>query len=65
MLLAYHHDPILYFILHHSIRWVCTSAMPADLEVTDNLAVTVLENIIKQGGREIIDDHYNIMVKYY
>ena len=60
MLPANHHDPILHtFILHHSIRWVCTSAMPADLEVTDNLAVTVLENIIKQGGMEIIDGHYN------
>lgn len=32
------------------LRWVCTSAMPTDLEVTDNLAVTVLESIVKKGG---------------
>ena len=35
---------------YHWPRWVCTSAMPADLELTDNLAVTVLEGIVKKGG---------------
>ena len=39
------------------LRWVCTSAMPADLETTDNLAVTVLENIVKKGGEWSIDGH--------
>ena len=38
---------------YHWLRWVCTSAMPADLQVTDDLAVTVLENIVKNGGKSI------------
>ena len=37
-------------LYHYCLRWVCTSAMPADLEMTDNLAVTVLESIVKRGG---------------
>ena len=40
------------------LRWVCTSAMPVDLETTDNLAVTVLENIVKKGGEWTIDGGY-------
>ena len=31
-------------------RWVCTSADPADLAVTDNLTLQVLDSIITKGG---------------
>ena len=34
-------------------RWVCTSSLPEDLEVTDNLAIEVLENIAKNAPAEI------------
>lgn len=30
-------------------RWVCTSGLPNDLEITDNLALQVLESIISKG----------------
>ena len=29
---------------------MCASALPADLEVTDKIALSVLEGIVKQGG---------------
>lgn len=35
---------------YYWLRWVCTSALPTDLEVTDNMAVSILENIVKKGG---------------
>ncbi|MEE6502108.1 hypothetical protein FKM82_004412 [Ascaphus truei] len=34
-------------------RWVCTSADPADLEVTDQIATLALEDTIRQGGKKI------------
>ncbi|HEY4797887.1 MAG TPA: urocanate hydratase, partial [Bacteroidia bacterium] len=34
-------------------RWVCTSADPKDLEVTDKLAAKVLESIYKKSPKEI------------
>lgn len=34
-------------------RWVCTSADPKDLEITDRLALEVLENIYKSAPEEI------------
>ncbi len=34
-------------------RWVCTSSLPEDLEVTDNLAMQVLEEIAKDAPSEI------------
>ncbi|MBQ6278020.1 MAG: urocanate hydratase [Bacteroidales bacterium] len=34
-------------------RWVCTSSLPEDLEVTDNLAMQVLEDIAKDAPAEI------------
>ena len=32
------------------LRWVCTSGLPSDLAVTDNIALQVLEGIVAQGG---------------
>jgi urocanate hydratase len=34
-------------------RWVCTSGDPADLEITDRLALDVLERIVKDSPDEI------------
>ncbi len=34
-------------------RWVCTSSLPEDLEVTDNLAMQVLEEMSKEAPEEI------------
>lgn len=34
-------------------RWICTSSDPADLEVTDNIAIQVLEDILKTIPDEI------------
>jgi urocanate hydratase len=34
-------------------RWVCTSCNPADLEITDHIALEVLENLIQQAPDEI------------
>jgi urocanate hydratase len=34
-------------------RWVCTSGSPKDLEVTDNIALRVLEKIYKTAPKEI------------
>lgn len=42
---------ILMYYYYYWLRWVCTSALPTDLEVTDNIAVSILENIVKKGGR--------------
>ena len=39
-----------YGIVH---RWVCTSADPNDLDKTDEIATTVLEDIINKGGRNV------------
>ena len=33
------------------VRWVCTSADPNDLDKTDEIATTVLEDIINEGGK--------------
>ena len=34
-------------------RWVCTSSDPADLEITDNLAIEEMEKIAKNAPQEI------------
>ena len=31
-------------------RWVCTSGLPSDLKITDNIAAEVMEDVIKEGG---------------
>ena len=32
-------------------RWVCTSGDPADLAVTDNITLQVLDSIVTKGGQ--------------
>ncbi|XP_065910338.1 urocanate hydratase-like [Dysidea avara] len=39
-------------------RWVCASALPADLEVTDKIALSVLEGIVKQGVPDHVKHQY-------
>ncbi len=34
-------------------RWVCTSGKPEDLQITDNIACSVLEEIMKESPKEI------------
>ena len=34
-------------------RWVCTSGKPEDLQITDNIACQVLEEIMKESPKEI------------
>ncbi|PKP23183.1 MAG: urocanate hydratase [Bacteroidetes bacterium HGW-Bacteroidetes-21] len=34
-------------------RWVCTSCKPEDLQITDNIAAQVLENLAKDSPQEI------------
>lgn len=34
-------------------RWVCTSANPKDLDLTDEIALSVLENLMKESPAEI------------
>jgi urocanate hydratase len=42
-------------------RWVCTSSKPDDLEMTDNIAINVLEEIAKNSPSEISQQmHDNI-----
>ncbi|KAM3914406.1 urocanate hydratase [Leptodactylus fuscus] len=40
-------------------RWVCTSGDPADLEVTDQIAGTVMEDIIAQGVSNAVKNQYH------
>lgn len=35
-------------------RWVCTSGDPGDLDTTDEIATSVLEDIINKGGILIV-----------
>ena len=32
------------------LRWVCTSGDPGDLDTTDEIATSILEDIINKGG---------------
>ena len=36
-------------------RWVCTSSDPKELELTDNIAMQVLEDIAKTAPKEILN----------
>ena len=53
------YEKFLYFYFCRNIfslgfgpfRWVCTSGEPADLAVTDSLALQVLEGVVNQGGK--------------
>ncbi|KAH3881708.1 urocanate hydratase-like [Dreissena polymorpha] len=45
-------------------RWVCTSGDPGDLDTTDEIATTVLEDIIKQGVKENVQQQYEDNIKW-
>ncbi|XP_075430717.1 urocanate hydratase isoform X2 [Ascaphus truei] len=45
-------------------RWVCTSADPADLEVTDQIATLALEDTIRQGVGDVVRKQYNDNIRW-
>ncbi|XP_052781562.1 urocanate hydratase-like [Mya arenaria] len=45
-------------------RWVCTSADPTDLDSTDDIATTVLEDIINEGVKENVKQQYNDNIRW-
>lgn len=45
-------------------RWVCTSADPSDLAVTDHIAATVMEDIIAQGVSDAVKKQYSDNVRW-
>ena len=36
-------------------RWVCTSGLPSDLNVTDNIALETMEELSKTGEKILFD----------
>ncbi|KAL4226707.1 Urocanate hydratase [Mactra antiquata] len=45
-------------------RWVCTSSDPNDLDTTDEIAASVLEDIINQGVKENVKQQYNDNIRW-
>ncbi|XP_056380882.1 urocanate hydratase isoform X2 [Hyla sarda] len=45
-------------------RWVCTSADPSDLAVTDHIAGTVMEGIIAQGVSDAVKKQYSDNIRW-
>jgi len=45
-------------------RWVCTSGDPNDLDVTDDIAATVLEDFINRGVTESVKQQYNDNIRW-
>lgn len=45
-------------------RWVCTSADPSDLAVTDHIAATVMEDIIAQGVSDAVKKQYSDNIRW-
>jgi len=45
-------------------RWVCTSADPADLDTTDDLATSVLEGFVTRGVAESTKQQYNDNIRW-
>nr|DBA18497.1 TPA: hypothetical protein GDO54_016735 [Pyxicephalus adspersus] len=45
-------------------RWVCTSAEPSDLAATDDIAATVLEDIISRGVSDPVQKQYGDNIRW-
>jgi len=45
-------------------RWICTSGLESDLNVTDNIAAEVLQDIVRQGLPENIALQYSDNIKW-
>ena len=43
-------------------RWVCTSGCAADLQVTDNIALSVMETIKKRGSKTKVEQDMSFLV---
>lgn len=53
------------FYFDHSIfRWVCTSGKETDLEKTDELALDVLNEIVRGGVPKDIEQQYSDNIKW-
>ncbi|GFY72720.1 urocanate hydratase [Trichonephila inaurata madagascariensis] len=45
-------------------RWVCTSNSPDDLQRTDHIAASVLEDILEEGVPPLVEDQYKDNIKW-
>ncbi|KAF8766624.1 Urocanate hydratase like protein [Argiope bruennichi] len=45
-------------------RWVCTSNSPEDLQRTDHIAASVLEDILEEGVPPLVEDQYKDNIKW-
>ncbi|XP_054709918.1 urocanate hydratase-like [Uloborus diversus] len=45
-------------------RWICTSCNPRDLLTTDNIAASVLEDIVEEGVPPVVEDQYRDNMKW-
>ncbi|XP_060580142.1 urocanate hydratase-like [Ruditapes philippinarum] len=45
-------------------RWVCTSGEPSDLDTTDDIAGTVMEDIINEGVKENVKQQYTDNIRW-
>ncbi|XP_075215116.1 urocanate hydratase-like [Lycorma delicatula] len=39
-------------------RWICTSGLPEDLQITDNIATGVIEELLKEDVEQVIKNQY-------
>ncbi|GBL55692.1 Urocanate hydratase, partial [Araneus ventricosus] len=45
-------------------RWVCTSNSQEDLQRTDHMAASVLEDILEEGGKQkVFNENQSILIK--
>ncbi|CAL1271210.1 unnamed protein product [Larinioides sclopetarius] len=45
-------------------RWVCSSNSPEDLQRTDHIAASVLEDILEEGVPPLVEDQYKDNIKW-
>lgn len=45
-------------------RWVCTSGNPRDLQASDNIAASVMEDIVEEGVSPLVEDQYRDNIKW-
>ena len=54
----------MFYIDFSIFRWVCTSGKETDLLKTDELALEVLNDIVKQGVPKNIEQQYSDNIKW-
>ncbi|XP_035227164.1 urocanate hydratase-like isoform X2 [Stegodyphus dumicola] len=50
--------------VQHIMGWVCTSGNKRDLQTTDNIAASVLEDIVEEGVPPLVEDQYRDNIKW-